>query len=169
MSVMLHHLEDADARPVVVAVEAGVRAMEDEVVIMGVVVDVAEVVSALEPMLLQGKHHTSCLRVSKQHNGRNGRRAIHQKVHRDLTRYLRRITLVIMPTMPKWAKENRTGKMIGTGTWRNGLWYIDQGEITLVVAVGGVEAEILLHHCRLGHLSFGSLSLLYPELFKKAN
>ena len=59
--------------------------------------------------------------------------------------------------------------MIGTGTWRDRLWYIDQGEITLVVAVGGVEAEILLHHCRLGHLSFGSLSLLCPELFKKAN
>ena len=46
MSVMLHHLEDADARPVVVAEEAEMRAVEDEVVIVGAVVDVAEVVSA---------------------------------------------------------------------------------------------------------------------------
>ena len=66
-------------------------------------------------------------------------------------------------------QEKRTGKRIGTGISRNGLWYISQGDTALVVAVGGVEAEILLHHYRLGHPSFQSLSLLYPELFKKAN
>ena len=114
MSVMLHHLEDADARPVVVAEEAEMRAVEDEVVIVGAVVDVAEVMSALEPILLQRKHHTSCLQASKQHNGRNARRAIHQKVHRDLARYLRWITLVIMPTMHKWAKVGQRYSGLGS-------------------------------------------------------
>lgn len=60
----------------------------------------------------------------------------------------------------------RTGKRIGTGIRRNGLWYIDQVDAALVVAVGGIEREVLLYHRRLRHLSFESLSQLYPDLFK---
>jgi hypothetical protein len=33
--------------------------------------------------------------------------------------------------------------------------------------VEGVEREIMLHHCRLGHPSFDSLIKLYPDIFKK--
>jgi hypothetical protein len=33
----------------------------------------------------------------------------------------------------------------------------------------GVEREIILHHCRLGHLSFDSLSKSYPDIFKKVD
>ena len=37
------------------------------------------------------------------------------------------------------------------------------------MAIGGIEGEILLHHRRLGHLSFESLSQLYPDLFKRVD
>jgi hypothetical protein len=53
-------------------------------------------------------------------------------------------------------QEKRTGKRIGTGIRRNGLWYISQEDSAL--AVKGVEQDILLHHCRLGHPSFENLS-----------
>jgi hypothetical protein len=33
----------------------------------------------------------------------------------------------------------------------------------------GVEREIILHHYRLGHPSFDSLSKLYPDIFKKVD
>ena len=37
------------------------------------------------------------------------------------------------------------------------------------MAIGEIEREVLLHHRRLGHLSFESLSQLYPDLFKKVD
>jgi hypothetical protein len=37
----------------------------------------------------------------------------------------------------------------------------------MVAGAEGVEREIILHHCRLGHPSFDSLSKLYSDIFKK--
>ena len=56
--------------------------------------------------------------------------------------------------------------MIGTRARRNGLWFINQAESALAVAVGAKEREIFLLHCRLGHVPFESLNKLYPDVFK---
>ena len=66
-------------------------------------------------------------------------------------------------------QEKRTGKRIGTGVWRNGLWYIGKEDVALALEGGpkGVEEDILLHHRRLGHPSFQNMSKMYGELFNK--
>jgi GAG-pre-integrase domain len=53
-------------------------------------------------------------------------------------------------------QEKRTGRLLGTDTWHNGLWYMDRD-------------LLLLHHRCLGHPSFPVLSRLYPSLFEKTN
>jgi hypothetical protein len=59
--------------------------------------------------------------------------------------------------------------MIGTGVRRNGLWYIKHEDLALTVAIEGAEKEIVLLHYRLGHVSFESLSKLYPDMVKKVD
>lgn len=68
-------------------------------------------------------------------------------------------------------QEKRTGKRIGTGVRRNGLWYIGKEDVALALEEGQkrVEEDILLYHCRLGHPSFQSMSKMYSELFKKVD
>ena len=63
-------------------------------------------------------------------------------------------------------QERRTGRKIGTGVRHNGLWFISHEESALKATVEGDGKEILLHHCRLGHISFENLSRLYPMMFK---
>jgi hypothetical protein len=63
-------------------------------------------------------------------------------------------------------QEKRTGRVIGTGIRRNGLWYINQEQSALTAAVGTQEKEIYLLHCRLGHVPFESLNKFYPAMFK---
>jgi hypothetical protein len=60
-------------------------------------------------------------------------------------------------------------RRIGTGVRHNGLWFINHEESALTAAVEGVVKGILLHHCRLGHVSFESLSRLYPAMFKEVD
>ena len=68
-------------------------------------------------------------------------------------------------------QEKRTGKRIGTGVRRNGLWYISKEDVSLALEGGpkGVEEDILLHHRRLGHPSFQNMSKMYGELFNKVD
>lgn len=71
-------------------------------------------------------------------------------------------------------QEKGTGRQLGTGTWRNGLWYLDKEGMesalaSLVGADKGAEAELLLQHQRMGHSSFSVLSILYPLLYEKAD
>ena len=77
-------------------------------------------------------------------------------------------------------QEKGTGRILGTGTWHSGLWYLDRegmdSALTSMVektSVGGygksVEDELLLHHQRIGHSSFGVLSRLYSSLYEKAD
>ncbi|WVZ55981.1 hypothetical protein U9M48_006573 [Paspalum notatum var. saurae] len=68
--------------------------------------------------------------------------------------------------MPTWAKEKRTGRVIGTGVRRNGLWFINQAESALAAEVGVKERKIFLLHRRLGHMTFENLNKLYPDAFK---
>ena len=46
-------------------------------------------------------------------------------------------------------QKKTTGKRIRTRIRRNGLWYIDQVDAALAVAIGGIKGEVLLHHHRL--------------------
>jgi hypothetical protein len=77
-------------------------------------------------------------------------------------------------------QEKRTGRRLGTDTWRSGLWYLDREGmnsplISMVerVGVGGSEMSakkvLMLDHQRMRHLSFNVLSRLYPSLFEKAD
>lgn len=57
--------------------------------------------------------------------------------------------------------------MLGTGTEHEGLYYLDKGsdEVALASCLSPSQ-ELMLHHRRLGHLSFTALSRIYPALFK---
>ena len=61
------------------------------------------------------------------------------------------------------------GRVIGTGVRHNGLWFINQEQSALAAAAGTQEREIYLLHRRLGHVPFGSLNILYPEIFRDMN
>lgn len=64
-------------------------------------------------------------------------------------------------------QELGTGRLLGTGTMHDGLYYLDEGgdEIALATCMSPSQ-ELLLYHQRLGHLSFAALSRIYPSLFK---
>ncbi|KAJ3668810.1 hypothetical protein LUZ61_022792 [Rhynchospora tenuis] len=68
-------------------------------------------------------------------------------------------------------QEKGTGRRLGTGTWRSGLWYLDREGLdsALISMVEGtekmgsemsVEDVLMLHHQRMGHSSFNVLSRL---------
>jgi hypothetical protein len=61
-------------------------------------------------------------------------------------------------------QEKSTKRKIRTGVRHNGLWFISHEESALKATVEGDGKEILLHHRRLGHISFENLSRLYPMM-----
>jgi transposase InsO family protein len=67
-------------------------------------------------------------------------------------------------------QEIGTGRLLGTGTVRDGLYYLDQGsdEVALATCMSPSQ-ELYLYHCRLGHLSFSTLSRIYPSLFSSCH
>ena len=52
-------------------------------------------------------------------------------------------------------QERLTGKRLGIGTWRNGLWYMDREVASdavctiLAATVGEKEAMVIIQHCRM--------------------
>jgi transposase InsO family protein/copper chaperone CopZ len=63
-------------------------------------------------------------------------------------------------------QEKGTGRRIGTGVRRDGLWFIGHEESALRAVAERDVKEILLLHCRLGHISFETLRRLHPAMFK---
>jgi len=63
-------------------------------------------------------------------------------------------------------QELGTGRILGTGTVHNGLYYLDEGsdEVAFASKMSPCQ-ELLLLHRRLGHLSFAAMSCSYPSLF----
>ncbi len=65
-------------------------------------------------------------------------------------------------------QERQTGKKLGTGVRRDGLWYLDRKEtsedvcLALMASTSKEEAKVLLLHCRLGHISFETMSKMFP-------
>ena len=72
---------------------------------------------------------------------------------------------------PTWClfMELGTWKILGTGIMRGGLYYLDDDMAHMAAAVlpRSPLEEFLLHHRRLGHMSFITLGKLYPSLFNK--
>ena len=70
-------------------------------------------------------------------------------------------------------QERRTGKEIGIGVRRGGLWYLDLREdfkflnAALVAGMSEDEAKVMLQHYRLGHLSFDTMAKVFPEMMAK--
>ncbi|XP_019158475.1 PREDICTED: uncharacterized protein LOC109155214 [Ipomoea nil] len=68
-------------------------------------------------------------------------------------------------------QDIRTGVIIGRGTERQGLYYVDEvtQRGTVMLAHGTVDCEAWLWHRRLGHPSNGYLHILLPKLFPSNN
>ena len=67
-----------------------------------------------------------------------------------------------------YLQDIRTGKIIGRGTERQGLYYVDQvvtQQGTVMLAHGSTDKEAWLWHRRLGHPSTSYLHRLFPKLF----
>ena len=72
---------------------------------------------------------------------------------------------------PSWClfQELGTGRRLGMGNMRNGLYYLDDNmshKVAAVLTPTPLE-EFLLLHRRLGHMSFITLGQLYPTLYNK--
>jgi hypothetical protein len=63
-------------------------------------------------------------------------------------------------------QELGTGRILGTGTMHNGLYYLDEGsdEVAFASKMSPCQ-ELLLLHRRLGHPSFAAMSHSYSSLF----
>ena len=63
-------------------------------------------------------------------------------------------------------QELGTGRILGTRTVHNGLYYLDEGsdEVAFASKMSPCQ-ELLLLHRRLGHPSFAAMSRSYPSLF----
>lgn len=64
-------------------------------------------------------------------------------------------------------EDIRTGAVIGRGTERQGLYYVDEvtQHGTVMLAHGTPDREAWLWHRRLGHPSIGYLHILFPKLY----
>ncbi|XP_071687777.1 uncharacterized protein [Rutidosis leptorrhynchoides] len=77
------------------------------------------------------------------------------------------IYLQSKPNKYKIKTDIRTGEIIGRGTERDGLYYVDEvtHDGTTMLAHGTINRQAWLWHRRLGHPSAGYLSILFPSLF----
>ena len=72
-------------------------------------------------------------------------------------------------------EERKTGRRLGIGMRHKGLWYLDRRETddvvrtALTAVANDDEAMLILQHCRLGHMSFDTMSKIFPEEMKKVD
>ncbi|KAJ6848727.1 uncharacterized protein M6B38_274735 [Iris pallida] len=77
-------------------------------------------------------------------------------------------------------QKKRTEGRLGTGTWHEGLWYLDrEGLDSALVSmeekagIGGLqqrtEETLILYHRRMEHSSFDTLRKLDPEIYAKTD
>jgi hypothetical protein len=69
-------------------------------------------------------------------------------------------------------EERTTGRRLGVGVRHKVLWYLDRQETndalctTLTATASDHEAKVMLQHCRLDHLSFDTMSKIFPKEIK---
>jgi hypothetical protein len=67
-------------------------------------------------------------------------------------------------------QERLSGRRIGSGTRHRGLWYLDREGLGQTVNSGltvvseGKEVMAMIHHCRMGHVSFDKMYKAFPEV-----
>ena len=67
-------------------------------------------------------------------------------------------------------QERSTGRSLGTGVRRRGLWYMDrikmdlEGMHMLAAGLEDKETRALIHHCRMGHVSFDKMYQVFPDV-----
>jgi transposase InsO family protein len=64
-------------------------------------------------------------------------------------------------------QERETMQMVGTGTRRKGLWYVEKGvqpELVYAATMEDKEKQAMIHHCRMGHVSFDKMSRIFPDI-----
>ena len=68
-------------------------------------------------------------------------------------------------------QERRTGRKLGEGIRRRGLWNLDReksemlGYSAVLAAVqGDKEIKAMIHHCRMGHISFDKMIRVFPDV-----
>ena len=67
-------------------------------------------------------------------------------------------------------QERLTGRSLGTGTRRRGLRYMDrsmpgqEGLHMLAAIAEDKEIRALIHHCRMGHVSFDKMYQVFPDV-----
>jgi len=77
---------------------------------------------------------------------------------------------IILDKVVLLIQERSTGRSLGTGTRRRGLWYIDRGMpdqegMHMLAAVAeDKETRVLIHHCRMGHVSFDKIYQVFPDV-----
>lgn len=66
-----------------------------------------------------------------------------------------------------------TGRELGTGTRRSGLWYMNSevsrsgASHVLDVLVRGSETMAMIQHCRMGqHMAFDKMSKVFPDVMR---
>jgi hypothetical protein len=75
--------------------------------------------------------------------------------------------VVFFPTWCLFQELGNGKKILGTGIMRDDLYYLDDKSSPVAAAVLSQSPmqEFLLHHRRLGHMSFNTLGQLYPNLY----
>ena len=77
---------------------------------------------------------------------------------------------IILDKVVLLIQERLTGRSLGTGTRRRGLWYMDrsmpgqEGLHMLAAIAEDKEIRALIHHCRMGHVSFDKMYQVFPDV-----
>ena len=68
-------------------------------------------------------------------------------------------------------QERRTGRKLGEGIRRRGLWHLDREKpemlgysVVLAAVQGDKETKAMIHHCRMGHISFDKMIRVFPDV-----
>ncbi|KAK1609557.1 hypothetical protein QYE76_033230 [Lolium multiflorum] len=73
-------------------------------------------------------------------------------------------------------QERMTGRKLGDGIRCRGLWYLDREKpkllgysVVLAAVQGDKESKAMIHHCRMGHISFDKMSKVCPDVMSRVD